>query len=65
MTVVTKPLTAAEKKKEAEANSAPLVQVETEIVELKQFYNFFSRLSLNMSSRHGRVLTSLTYTSPS
>jgi len=30
MTVVTKPLTAAEKKKEAEANSSPLVQVELE-----------------------------------
>ena len=65
MTVVTKPLTAAEKKKEAEANSSPLVQVETENIKIEYFKeNLITRLNLKMTSSHSKLLTNLTFTSP-
>ena len=65
MTVVTKPLTAAEKKKEAEANSSPLVQVETENIKIEYFKeNLITRLNLKMTSSHSKLLTNLTCTSP-
>ena len=63
MTVVTKPLTAAEKKKEAEANSSPLVQVEN--IKIEYFKeNLVTRLNLKMTSSHSKLLTNLTFTSP-
>ena len=63
MTVVTKPLTAAEKKKEAEANSSPLVQVEN--IKIEYFKeNLVTRLNLKMTSSHSKLLTNLTCTSP-
>jgi len=53
MTVVTKPLTAAEKKKEAEANSAPLVQVELE--HDQQARQGFDEPDLHLTFLAGRV----------